>query len=213
MVVPFVETLNFGSDSGIVWFITLYSSAAYFKRYEPHKGWKKSKILILYAITALITPLGKFCVDLLIKSPVVLLFNERTIKGASAYVFYRYNSVFVLTASLCLFMVFLNMDIKSLRVNKAISFFAPLTFGVYLIHDNPSMRNWIWRTVNITGRLYKPYFILYIIAVAVGIFILCAFIEFGRKKLMSGIENGAYLDRLCGKIQGISNKIINNPYT
>ena len=64
-----------------------------------------------------------------------------------------------------------------------INFFAPATYGVYLIHDNRFVRKVLWQFLRPTDFLSEKYFFLYMILCIVAIFIVCAFIDKVRQQL------------------------------
>lgn len=51
------------------------------------------------------------------------------------------NSVMVLVAAIATFLLVIRIPMRSIRT---VNFLASTMFGVYLFHDNPLMRNWIW---------------------------------------------------------------------
>ena len=57
--------------------------------------------------------------------------------------------------------------------------------GVYLIHENPTLYPWLWKTVfNINEHLNEPYFIPYALGVTTVVFTICTLIEMGREHYM-----------------------------
>ena len=72
--------------------------------------------------------------------------------------------------------------------NKFIHFItriAPYTFGIYLIHDNPYIRDLIWEHW-INGTEYvNLYFLLpLLLFVTISIFCICALLDYFRSKLV-----------------------------
>ena len=94
------------------------------------------------------------------------------------------NSPINLLASTSLFLTFARMEISSKNLCKWIQFFAPLTFGIYLIHDNIFVREYLWHQRLQTQMYYDSgYFLFHWMGSVIAIFLLCAFIEWGRKKI------------------------------
>lgn len=57
----------------------------------------------------------------------------------------------MVVGSICLFMTFQNMKMnKDSFLGKVALWISPLTLGVYLIHEQPEMRTWLWSVL-------KPY--------------------------------------------------------
>ena len=75
---------------------------------------------------------------------------------------------------------------------------APYTFGVYLIHDNTIVREWLWRTF-IPDTFSYPM-IFYSMVLAVAIFVACLIIDFLRSKLF-------VLFRIDTLIQNLSKRL------
>lgn len=54
--------------------------------------------------------------------------------------FFGYTSPFIVLNALLLLIIFSKIDIKSKRINSFITYLSATNFGVYLIHDNPLVR-------------------------------------------------------------------------
>lgn len=74
------------------------------------------------------------------------------------------NSAIALIFSIGFFLTINSIKIKNRKLNNSICFISASTFGVYLIHDNPFMREWIWKEVfNDSYYLDNYIIILYLI--------------------------------------------------
>ena len=90
-------------------------------------------------------PASRFLIELLLSTPLGKIgFLQDLMWGYS--IFYEYNSVLVFSAAILLFIAFLNLHIKPGRLQRMILAAAPLSFGVYLLHDNPNVRGFVWET-------------------------------------------------------------------
>lgn len=80
---------------------------------------------------------------------------------------------------------------KNVSYNKFINVVASTTFGIYLIHDNNSVRPFIWHTIFHTENmiLKPPYFLFNILLICLLVFIVCSFMEYVRKALFGKFEN------------------------
>lgn len=81
-------------------------------------------------------------------------------------------SIFPLIIAVCLFELFLN---KRMAYNKIINWIASHTLCVYLFHENPTFRYWIWDDVFKVGRFYKEttvVYLLHIVLVACTLFVM-----------------------------------------
>lgn len=83
------------------------------------------------------------------------------------------------------------LSIKNMSFNVKGKFFqlcvklAPYTFGVYLIHDNRYIREFLWYkdTFHFNEQFYKWNFIIYIIVLSVSIFAIAVLLEYLRQQL------------------------------
>lgn len=134
----FSPALNFGGGSGVVWFTTVYLSGAYLKRFYRPDG-QFGRHLLHFFGAALLIPVSRFLIELLLSTPLGKIgFLQDLMWGYS--IFYEYNSVLVFAAAILLFIAFLNLQIKPGRLQRMILAAAPLSFGVYLLHDNPQRK-------------------------------------------------------------------------
>lgn len=164
--------LNFGYATS--WFIVLYFVAAYIRlwytpTYNLHKYFR-----IYLAIV------GVNFVSFLVAT---MLLHEWNVTILTKYIEYMlaYNSITVFASSIALFMVFLNLRIYSPAINMAIAKIAPLTLATYLIHENPNVRNVLWKSLDIAGHAYNKYFIVYAVICAVGIYVGSILIDYARR--------------------------------
>jgi len=168
--------LNITNGYSAIWFITLYCVAAFIRlHYKPSYNLKKYlKRYVGIAVTG------------------ISVFTVTNYLGTVAHNQYfsalfpqmqGYNSLVIFSASLALFMVFVNLKITNERVNRAIGVLSPLTFGVYLIHIEPHMNTWLWQTLSPSSHIYNPRFVLYAFVVVMSIYAACSVIDWCRLKI------------------------------
>lgn len=121
-------------------------------------------------------------------------------EGSIGFSFSLENKFFIMTAAICLLLIFLKRKEFS---NKYINYIAGSAFGVYLIHDNLFFRQILWGHLGINSFYNSPYFILIIIGVVLGIYITCTFIDILR---ISTIEK-VWIYIIDNKLNFISNWI------
>ena len=164
----------------LIWLILLYLTGAYFKL---HVHFKKRKTwiclcLVLYAASALFIALRKFSAE----SRIMQSDQEYT----PFYSDYSYTSLPVIICSVCLFIVFSQICINRNVPQKIISFFSKATFSIYIAHTN----HFIW------GGILEDRFtdfaainaektVVFTLAVAAVIFIICLIFEKIRKFIFS----------------------------
>lgn len=182
-----IADLPFGVQSGysLPWLEVLYLAGGYLAKYKPFERISKRKSLGLYFIFSVI--------QILIR----LTFSKLT-HGAMEMAFLQYSSIFITLSAVFLVDYFSKLEIGDSK-GKKISALGGLSFGVYLIHENP-----ICRTLFIED-VFVPYLqngFLYVVClpllVALGIFVACIAIDWVRtqlfkvfrlKKLVLAIEN------------------------
>ena len=181
---PLLGDFNPGGGTNIPWFICLYVTAAYLRLYGKQRIGK-------YRYLA-----GYLCC-----CAVLLCTRLLGHGGAGTELHYSYHSIFVYLASVCLFLFFTHVGIRSRIAARTILFVAPLTFGVYLISDNPYVRDILYTSVWHVSRYFSspqlwPMLIVWILAT----FCICAAVEYLRKRIFRPLEQSRWLDRLCIRI-------------
>lgn len=186
---------DFGDVDGgytFLWFCILYIVAAYVRLYVPvevkHRKWG----LLVYVGCALGVALARFAAHYvttkILGTPMLTSF------------FYSYNSILVVPASIGLFMAMRTVKVDG-KATKVISFFAPLAFGVYLIHDHPAIRPMLWSVLKPYAFASSPWMVPYAVICVAGIFLVCCMLEWLRQKLFKLLGIHAVIDRLCDKLQ------------
>lgn len=98
----------------------------------------------------------------------------------TTYLLYR-TSIFAIIFSISLVALFAN---KTVFYNKVINTISGTTFGIYLIHENGYLRNYIWTKIfKINEMFYKPYLVFYVLTSVIIVFTVCSLIEYLRQKI------------------------------
>ena len=183
------------SGYSTIWLMVMYLIGGYIKKYN-----KTSK-----------SPLGNLCVfawfcliGYIIKMVVDLYFPNVLYVNRLSYSMLSYTSPFLVIASVNLFMFFKSYSPKYTITKKTIKFFAPISFGVYLVHTNPAiwenfMKN---RFVFCLDKLSFS-FMLYLLASCVILFLICAFVDYGRMKIFEKIKVNRLSEKIVTKIESI----------
>lgn len=182
-ILPSEMSLDKTGGYGIIWFVCLYLIAAYIRLYINDEFLKKhrNKFIVMYLLTGLITTIG----ILLIKN-IVTKFGIKDI----SFKLLAYNVPNVLIASICLFLYFKTIKIKNKYLNKLILQIAPLTFAVYVIHEQPILRKILYTDILHTEICYNnPYGILIVLSSIIVIFSICTLIEYIRVNILKLIKN------------------------
>jgi hypothetical protein len=103
---------------------------------------------------------------------------------------------------LALFQTFRGMRTLPEYVNRGIATIAPLTFAVYLIHEQDVLRPILWNWLEPTAYAQSPWMVLYVLLCMAGIFTACCGIEFLRRKLFRVCGVDKLIGTLCDGVQG-----------
>lgn len=116
---------------------------------------------------------------------IIRTFNNIGFENFPGNFFWEVNSLPCLILASAAFIFFNSLQFQS----KIINYIADLTFGVYLIHENPIVRDWLWSgrgILQVTSHLAdgKLHFVCYSALIILCIFALCLIIECIRKTLL-----------------------------
>lgn len=106
-----------------------------------------------------------------------------------------YASPPVVLSSVCMFHLCVGLSIKSPRIVSAVTYLAPLAFGVYLVQCHP----FSWYVLRkIFGPLYSRVGAVwwYVPVFALALFAGCLFVDWCRARLFSLLRVSAWVDRL-----------------
>ncbi len=171
-ILPSNYTLDATRGYGILWFIVLYFVAAYIRIHIQikHKNYINLCIYMIVTILSIIVAIGLRNISL-----------ESGIKDYSSRLF-NYNFIFVLISSVALFIYFLNLKVKSNFIKNAVTTVAPLTFAVYLMHEQYSLSRILYFNILELDKYYNNLMQIVIILLdVVFIFAICCIIEYIRK--------------------------------
>ena len=188
-LVFFEDGFSVNGGLSLYWFVCLYAIASYFRLYYI-PSYKNTKWIVAYLIFSVLLILSRIVISEL--SLIVL----GEIKGAG--LFFTYNSIIVLPASVFMFLTFLNWKLPKLKSSKTLLFLSSSTFGIYLIHDNKYLREILWNEI-LTPYAYvdKLYLVLYMLCCVLAIFFVSLFIERIRQIIFSPLQKSQWFSNLC----------------
>lgn len=165
LVIGAFDPIQLSNGYCLYWFTFLYILAAYIRQYSLPV--KRKYFVYLWLLVLLLQTFANYT------------FKVYGLATVSKYFFdFNYNSIWILINSICCFMIFKDMQVK--RGARLIKFLAPLTFGIYLIHINSGIVNWLFQEllpikdcVDQTGWVV----FLYILFFTVLVFTVCALLE------------------------------------
>ena len=173
------DTFHVEGGYSLIWFIVLYYTGGYIRRFVVYD--KQMRIAWAYLLVTLFVFVSKV---VLLRASVLLGFNG---KGAAA--FYEYNSPTIFFTSVALFLLFKNWQIHSTMLIRLVNFFAPLTFGIYLLHDNVYIKPLLWKHwLDVEAAYHSAYFVGHFVGAILAVFVICALVEKVRQALFYGVK-------------------------
>ena len=129
-----IPTDRYGYDFG--WFMCLFMIAAYIRLYGIPFFCSKGRAVLVYSVTIALIWLGSMTCGVLSRKGLPLAYMMD--------MFYCYNHILVLAASIALFYTFKYLQIPQGKIASVICKVSPYVFGVYLLHENLAVRN-LWQ--------------------------------------------------------------------
>ena len=182
------NSVSLNSANSLYWFLNLYLMGSYIR---INKINFKKKCFVY----------GYIAINVLYIIISIIVFK---IGGVSKLMYIlKYNLPFAYISSVLLFLIVLNTDFKvNDKIKKIIMFFSSSTFAVYIIHENPFVRNLLWNEMLNTSKFYFKYGYIYMIVVLLIIYICCTLID----KIMKCIYQKIKLNFVI--VSKINNKFI-----
>lgn len=151
-------------------FIYMYIVGAYIRRFFLKKKFNKKRCIFYYLLLSVL---------LCLINTIISIFLGRV------WGVYSYNFIFVILASISLFLFFKELEIKSNIINTI----STLTLGIYLIHDHPYIRENIYKFLNYSRYFNTNKFIFYTILMIIIIFTTAAILELFRQYIFKYISH------------------------
>lgn len=176
-LMPTLKISNmYGSE--VLQFFMLYCIGAYIKL---HMNFSKNIIRRLGIVLVVV------CGGVMMSS--VIVFDVLGIKYAvfmrNAIQFYGQESIFVIGVSVGLLLLFSQLEIGT---NKFINLISSCTFGIYLIQSNQQFYSVLYKSFLQSYKYQNSGFLLmHMLICSIGIFAVCASIEFLRKQSVEKI--------------------------
>ena len=176
----------------MAWLGVLAVIGGYIKRFEPFKNIRRMWIIIYAACMACV------CVYKFTATVAGLPYPDR---------FVNFTSIFVLLGSISLLMFFSRVSMAP-AVKKVTKFVAPMAFGVYLIHVHPCVWNFVLAGLFAPLAAQNPLvMVLGVIGGALGIFIVCAAVDWVRGLLIKLLRIKKLADVIGGKLTVLAERI------
>ncbi|MET3548178.1 surface polysaccharide O-acyltransferase-like enzyme [Paenibacillus favisporus] len=168
-----ITELGVNRGYSLIFFIFLYLLGGYIRRYDfIFKSIHKNLYFVLYLFIA---SLNSFIVT-------------GTAHNDSIGRWYWYNSPLVVIMSYMLFQYFKSINLQSVKIN----FISKYVFGIYLVHEQPMIRDIIWKksgivkgVLDINQKLIMPTMLL----VCAALFVLLWIVSFALGILFNFVYN------------------------
>ena len=171
--------LGFRDGYSFPWLALVYVIGGYIAKYNPFEKISCGKAFFYYGLCVIATFVARIVVEL-----TIYLIKGQVVKGGYESLIIAYTTPTILLSAMFLVHGFSNMKIGG-KFSKVISFFAPLSFGVYLIHTSP----FIFAKLTNKFIAFIDYnFIVMlglVLTTSLAIFAICIAIDFIRKLLFS----------------------------
>ena len=182
---PKNDVLLMNGGYSVIWFLIFYSTGAYFGKFKKDRGLLKKiiyniiYILIFYYSTILCFNLPYYPVNN--NNPN---FKDKFIIFLRYLFITRISALPMILQSISLMLFITNVSYNEILA-KIITFIGPLTFGVYLIHDNLKIRAKIMRDILNEYPSNLPFYkvIEALFTVSLKIFVKCIIIDYLRNIL------------------------------
>ncbi len=171
------------------WFLCLFVTAGYIRKYGISWLEKKSYAVLTYVLACLLIwglSLVSHC--LADKIDAFSYYEDMP---------YTYNHLLCLTGAVALFYVFKNSRVKEGRTADVIRMLAPYTFGVYLLHEHVLVRyEWMqWLGVRQTAGTWR--FVPHMVGCVLLVYAAGTVVDMVRARLFGMV--GSWAERYSGK--------------
>lgn len=161
----------------VLWFLCLYITGAYCRRFAVLKRLEKGRGLLLYVLS---------CGGMFFSACIIKEIFVRTghLEDIITYA-YSYNHILCYLAAVGLFGCFSSLRIASEKAGNRIGILGGATFGVYLVHEHMDFRYRWCEWLQVGKQAASPWFVLLMFGSIVLVFAVCGAIELIRQKLFT----------------------------
>ncbi len=181
------DSFSLANGYGVLWLISLYFVGAYIHKYDIGKNIKWWVLLLCVFGSIILTGVSQ---------PII----EKIRIPIASDIFIKYTSPTVLLTAISLLLFFSRCRFPK-PVNKIFGLFGTCSLAAFIIHSLPQVRTYLF--VDRFAFLLKfplPVFVLLVLVIALGIFLLCSAIEKIRLALFKLIHISALTDKLGAAI-------------
>ncbi len=178
---------------GIIGFVSLYVIGYTLKRFKFEPS--KSKCALGLVINCTVVFISKILLTYLV---------DRFGLTAGTGLLYHYNTVFQLINAVFLLLLFKQINLKN-TVSKIVGVLGSSVFGVYLIHEHPGIRSFIW-SEKLFNTLVESSFFVYlglILFIPFIVFLGCLVIDKARRFVCGWVSKNDIIKKIDAKLVSI----------
>lgn len=166
----------------VLWFVIVFLLGGYIRYYGFKFFTKVKRGWISYFIGTLLV----FVETIALKYIVFYKGHLTEIEGLSL----EYNNVFVLLAAIGIFAAFINMKPMKEKVSSVVCALSPMSLGVYLFHENISLRyNWQkWLGIKDSLSCGSVLFFVKVLGAILAVYAIGTFIDFVRIRIFGLVK-------------------------
>ncbi len=173
----------------LFWLCVLYVWGALIKKHENEISVKPRWFALGYLLAVFLTAVSR---------PMIAIAVSWTGISVSDNLFVQYDSILVVAMAMMLMLFFLKVRLPR-WLGKATGFIAPLSFGVYVIHEQNLIRQYcIQGRFSFLAEQNVVVMILGVLGFAALIFAVCTLIEWGRVLLFKLLRINKLTDKIGG---------------
>lgn len=172
-----IDPLTFNGGYSSIWLCILYLFGTYVRKYIDYRKISRKSCLLCFAVMIIVTFLSKIGLE-----------KAGNLGCANLLVDYTSPTIFI--GSLALLLLFVNVDVKDLRIKPLIIALSNATLGVYLIHDNNLIRSMIISYLFVNELNHQAYklALVKLVIVVVCVYLACSIIDFLRERLFGVVK-------------------------
>ena len=180
---------DLSGNNSLLWFVFLFYVGGYIRLHFRHDGpnhFGKAYFAAAVLLAAVF---------------LVRIFSHYSLWTAPMMVDYHDNNGVLFGLALLLFLWTARLKAPDTAVVRSLVRIAPLTFGVYLIHDNVYVRNVLWNDwLGVRDAVHSWWFVPLLVGSTIAIFVACIAIDAVRNRLFRLLRVNDRIDALSAYV-------------
>ena len=190
-----INVFSLNQGYSIAWLSILYLVGAYIKKYDFLENIKTYPCILIFLFNSLLLLVCKFLEE-----------NGILIQKIH-YAIMDYNNLLHLVNSVLLLLLFSKFRLNKVETNL-IKFFAPATFGVFIIHTHLAILKLLYNSIYHYVQYANGLMLGAIVLTVLGIWLVCSLIDIVRIKIFEIFKVKKY----CTKLEVLGRKTFDKLY-